>query len=256
MVLLGSHVDRADVLAGATSRSAEVVQVFLSSPQSWSAPRPRGDEELLASSPLPVFVHAPYLANPASLNPQVRSKTRACLQAQCAAAARVRARGLVVHGGHPTGSGTVDDGIAGWLETLRGWEPQTRILIENTAGGNAAVARRFDSFARLLDALRSAGHDVGVVLDTCHAHAGGERLAGVADRLVAFAGAVDLVHVNDSKDGFDSGRDRHENLGRGSCDTDALAACVAAAGCPAVVETPGGADEQSADLAWLRERLG
>lgn len=254
-MLLGSHVDRSKVLQGAQQRGADVVQIFVSAPQSWAAPKPRGDEEELRQSGLPVFVHAPYLANPASLNPDVRAKTKRCLREQGEAAYLVGARGLVVHGGHPTGSGTVEDGIKGWLEVLDGLESPTRILIENTAGGNAAVARRFDAFARLLDALRSRGHDVGVVLDTCHAHAGGEDLEGVVERLVAFAGAVDLVHVNDSKDSFDSGRDRHERLGQGACNSEHIVAAVAAARCPAVVETPGGALEQGEDVAWLRERL-
>lgn len=254
-MLLGSHVDRKDVLAGASVRGAEVVQVFLSAPRSWAPPGVRGDEDVLRESGVPIFVHAPYLANPASANPEVREKTRTCLQQQMLAASRVGALGVVVHGGHPTGNGTVEDGIKGWLEVLQDLEMPTRILIENTAGGSAAVARRFDAFSRLLDRLRGAGHDVGVVLDTCHAHAGGEDLHGVCERLISFAGAIDLVHVNDSKDGFDTGRDRHEALGRGMCDPEAIVEAVRNAGCPAVVETPGGAAEQAADVAWLREKL-
>ena len=35
---------------------------------------------------------------------------------------------------------------------------------------------------------------------------------------------------------------------------DQLIACVAAAKAPIVVETPGGATEHKADIAWLRER--
>lgn len=254
-MLIGSHVDRKNVIAGASERSAEVVQIFLSAPRTWAAPVERGDEDLLRTSGIPVFVHAPYLVNPASLNPEVRSKSRKALAEQTTAAARVGALGVVVHGGHPTGNGTLEDGINGWLEVMEGLETPTRVLIENTAGGSAAVARRFEAFCRLLDALRGRGHDVGVVLDTCHAHAGGEELHGVCERLLAFAGAIDLVHVNDSKDGFDTGRDRHEALGKGMCDPAAIVEAVRQAGCPAVVETPGGAEEQADDIRWLRKRL-
>jgi deoxyribonuclease-4 len=256
MLLLGTHVDRPAALADAEACQAEVIQLFLSAPRTWAAPKRRGDEEAIAASGLAVYVHAPYLANPASANPEVRAKTRQCLQEQTAAAVAVGARGVVVHGGHPTGSGTVDDGIAGWLEVLAGWEPVVPILVENTAGGTAAVARRFDDFARLYDALRTHGHQIGVCLDTCHAHAGGESLDRCVERLVRFAGQVDFVHVNDSKDPFDSGRDRHENLGAGLCALDEIVGAVAAAGCPAVVETPGGVQAQAADVALLRSRLG
>ena len=36
----------------------------------------------------------------------------------------------------------------------------------------------------------------------------------------AITGRVDLIHANDSKDGFDTGRDRHDNLGRGRIDPE------------------------------------
>jgi deoxyribonuclease-4 len=255
-MLLGSHVSRATALDDARAIDADVVQVFLSAPQTWASPRPRGDEQALRDSGLALFVHAPYLVNPASLNPDVRAKSRVALEAQAAAAHAIGARGLIVHGGHPTGSGTIADGISGWLEVLDGWQGAVPLLIENTAGGNAAVARRFDAFAQLVDAVRAQGHNVGVCLDTCHAHAGGEGLAGIVERLVAFAGAIDFMHVNDSKDGFDSGRDRHENLGQGQCAIDELLAAVGSANCPAVVETPNGLSAQAADVALLRQALG
>jgi len=63
------------------------------------------------------------------------------------------------------------------------------------------------------------------------------------------------VHCNDSRDAFGSGADRHANLGAGRIDPSLLLAVVAAAGAPVVCETPGGADGQRADIAWLREQL-
>ena len=108
--------------------------------------------------------------------------------------------------------------------------------------------------ARLWDTLD--GFDVGFCLDTCHAHAGGEELLGIVDRVKAITGRIDLVHANDSKDTFDSGRDRHDNFGRGKIDPKLISAVVRAANAPVVVETPGGADGQRADIAMLREHLG
>ena len=93
------------------------------------------------------------------------------------------------------------------------------MLIENTAGGDNACARRFDALARLWDAIGE--FEVGFCLDTCHAHAGGEDLLDVVDRVKAITGRIDLIHANDSKDAFDSGRDRHDNLGSGKIDPGA-----------------------------------
>ena len=106
---------------------------------------------------------------------------------------------------------------------------------------------------RLWEALD--GFDVGFCLDTCHAWAGGIELPEAVDRVKAVTGRIDLVHANDSKDGFDRGRDRHANFGTGSIDPDDLVALVSAAGAPVVCETPGGAQGQGADIAFLRDRL-
>jgi deoxyribonuclease-4 len=255
-MLLGAHVDRADVLDAAKTTGSEVIQVFLSAPLSWASPRKREDEMVLRESGLALFVHAPYLLNPASINPEVRRKTRQALIAQGEAAARIGAAGLVVHGGHPTGDGDIRDGISGWVEVLRDLDLPVKLLIENTAGGKAAVARSFDAFAELYGALHGAGHEVGVCLDTCHAHAGGEELVRACERMRSFAGSIDLVHANDSRDAFNSGRDRHANLGAGECGLEAVAQCVADAGCPAVVETPGGVEMMRDDIIALREKVG
>ena len=100
------------------------------------------------------------------------------------------------------------------------------------------------------------GDTVGFCLDTCHAHAGGEELVGLVDRVKAITGRIDLVHANDSRDAFDSGADRHANFGDGEVEPDALAEVVRQAGVPVVVETPGGREGQAADIAWLQgERL-
>ncbi len=80
---------------------------------------------------------------------------------------------------------------------------------------------------------------VGFCLDTCHAHAGGNALETVVDDVRRITGRIDLVHCNDSRDEFDSGADRHANLGAGRIDPDLLAAVVRDAGAPVVCETPG-----------------
>ena len=87
------------------------------------------------------------------------------------------------------------------------------MLIENTAGGTNAVARRFDRLAMLWDAVGEFG--AGFCLDTCHAFAGGEQLDDIVDRVLGITGRIDLVHANDSRDTFDSGADRHANFGTG-----------------------------------------
>ncbi|MCW2643606.1 MAG: endonuclease [Dactylosporangium sp.] len=254
---IGAHLDSTDPLAAAAARSADVVQFFLSDPQGWATPEPRSDASDLRNSDIDVFVHAPYVINVATLNNRIRIPSRKLLMAHASAAAEIGAQGLIVHGGHVNKGDDIAKGFDNWRKTFTYAAESggfaSRVLIENTAGGDNACARRFDALARLWDAIGE--YEVGFCLDTCHAHAGGEELLGIVDRVKAITGRIDLVHANDSRDAFESGRDRHTNLGQGTIDPDLLVAVVRAAGCPVVVETPGGVEGQAADIAFLRGRL-
>jgi deoxyribonuclease IV len=253
MVLIGAHVDPADPLAEAAARQADVIQFFLSDPQGWKAPLPRADADALRATEVGIYIHAPYLVNVATTTNKIRIPSRKIMAEHAAAAAGIGARGLIVHAGHVNTGDDPEQGFANWRKTLERAEFPVPILIENTAGGDNAMARRLDRLARLWDVI---GHfDVGFCLDTCHAHAGGEELFGLVDRVKAITGRIDLVHANDSRDPFDSGADRHANLGDGQMDADAIVAVCAAAGAPIIVETPGGTDGQGADIALLRSRL-
>jgi deoxyribonuclease-4 len=255
---IGAHVDSVDPLDAAATRKAETVQFFLADPQGWKNPEPRADAEQLRTADIDVYIHAPYVINVATRNNRVRIPSRKLLLAHATAAATVGAKALIVHGGHVGKGDDIATGFDNWRKTFAYAAESggfaTPVLIENTAGGDNACARRLDALARLWDVIGE--YDVGFCLDTCHAHAGGEGLLDVVDRVKAITGRIDLVHANDSKDGFDSGRDRHDNFGQGQIDPELLVAVVRAADAPVVVETPGGIDGQSADIAYLRERVG
>ncbi len=255
---IGAHVDSADPLAEAKARDADVVQFFLSDPQGYQPPAARADAEALRSADVDIYIHAPYLVNVATTNNRIRIPSRKLLLAHATGAAGIGARGVIVHGGHVNAGDDLAVGIDNGRKTFayaadNGGFPLP-VLIENTAGGDNACARRFDALARLWDAIGQ--YDVGFCLDTCHAYSGGEDLVGIVDRVRAITGRIDLVHANGSKDPFDSGRDRHENFAAGTIDPRLIAEVVRTAGAPVVVETPGGVEGQAADIAYLREQVG
>lgn len=252
-MIVGAHTPAAHPLAEAEKRNAGAVQIFLSNPQSWKKPNPRADAAELAAAEIPIYVHAPYLINVCADNNRVRIPSRKILQQTCDAAAEIGAAGVVVHGGHVTGEGEVAEGYDRWRKALEQVETEVPILIENTAGGDKAVARRLDQLEDLWEVIGDLGP--GFVLDTCHAWAGGEPLEGLVERVQEAIGRIDLVHLNDSRDPFDSRRDRHANIGHGLIPEADLAAVVRHAGCPVIVETPGGAPDQAADIAWARTAL-
>jgi deoxyribonuclease IV len=252
---IGAHVSDNDPVSSATQRNAEAVQFFLADPQGWKAPGPHPQAAQLCSADLEVYVHSPYVINVASLNNRIRIPSRKLLAQYAVAAATVGARGLVVHGGHVVKGEDPAQGVENWRKMFVRQSAEggfgTRILVENTAGGDNAMARRFDSLARLWDAI--GGYDVGFCLDTCHAFAAGEDLTDVVDRVMAITGRIDLVHCNNSRDEFGSARDRHAPLRQGTIDAEQLVAVCAAAGATVVLETD--PDSQAQDIAWLRERL-
>lgn len=249
-MLIGAHTPSEHPLAEAEARHADLVQIFLSNPQGWKKPNPRRDAAELRDSPIPIYVHAPYLINVCADNNRVRIPSRKILQETCDAASDIDAEAVIVHGGHVTGDGPQEEGIDRWRKALDALDSEMTVLIENTAGGDKAVARRVEWIGRLWEEIGSYG--VGFVLDTCHAWAGGEPLDDLVERVLAATGRIDLVHANDSKDPFDSRRDRHQNLGAGEIPKEDLARVIVEAGAPVVVETPGGAAEQATDIEWVR----
>ena len=263
MTTVGAHVEQEDPVAEAVARGTTLVQFFLGDPQSYRGPvvryagGPAGLRADAEAAGVSLYVHAPYPINVAATNNRIRIPGRKLLQQHLHAAAEIGAKGVIVHGGHLGKDEDPAVGFDNWRKCIDGLELPVPLLIENTAGGENAMARRLDAIARLWEALGSAsgGDTVGFCLDTCHAHAGGNDLSTVVDRVLAITGRIDLVHANDSRDDFDSGADRHTNLGSGFIDGAELVDVVRAAGAPAVCETPGGVEGQSADIGWLRDHL-
>ncbi len=253
--LVGAHVAPDDPLAEAAALGADCVQVFLSNPQGWRKPEDRDDAEELRASSVPLYVHAPYLINVCSPRNNVRYGSRKILQQTCDAAAAVGSVAVVVHPGHAEDG--IDAGIGRWGRTLEMLDSKVPLYIENTAGGENAVARRFDALARLWEVV-SAQHgdvEIGFCFDTCHAHAAGEELDDAVERVLAIVGRIDLLHANDSRDPPGTGADRHANLGKGTMGAEVLRDMIRAAGARVVCETPGSAKDMRADLAFVREAL-
>jgi len=274
MVRIGAHDREGDPLAVAQATGAEVVQFFLGDPQGWDPPSfPGGDpaalREALAAAGLDVYIHAPYGINVASANNRIRIPSRQLLAQQLTAAAAIGAKGLIVHGGHVTGGVADEVGYDNWRKAMERIGRPVPLLIENTAGGDHAMARGLEAIARLWDVIgdlggewdgggladdggEQASGEIGFCLDTCHAFAGGDELAGIVDRVKAVTGRIDLVHCNNSRDEFGSGRDRHATIDTGQIDPAQLLDVVRAAGAPVISETP----DPGADLRRQRGHAG
>lgn len=252
-MLIGAHVGEEDPLRDAKELGLDAVQIFLVDPQSFSKPVPRQDAEELKASSLPIYVHAPYRLNPCHPAPRVRVPSRKTLAQNVDAAAEIGAAGVIVHGGHAE-----DDPLEGstrWWKVFNERRFPVKVLIENTAGGDNAVARSVDQIARLWEKLE--GFEVGFCFDTCHAHAAnppGEDLVKMVEQIVSIVGTIDVLHCNDSRDLPGTGADRHANIGAGKMDPEVIKDMILASKAPVLIlETPWpGAVE---DLEWVRRQL-
>lgn len=253
MVRIGAHVDGEYPLKAASELGVECVQVFLSAPQGFEKPPDRDDADELLASPVDLYVHAPYRINVCSPKPNIRYGSRKILQQTCEAAGAVGAAAVIVHPGHAEDG--VDEGVKRWARTLEMLTSEVPVYLENTAGGENAVARRAEALAKLWAAVTAQETDVevGFCFDTCHAHAAGEDLSDVVERMRAITGRIDLCHANDSRDAAGSGADRHANLGAGQMDPDDIRAMIRACEAPVIVETPGAGHPE--DLAFVRAAL-
>lgn len=257
-ILLGAHIGAGltKVNARADDLGATAVQLFVGSPMTWNLQK----SATTTTTPIqhdwnvPVYIHAAYLANPASSDPQIRAKTAAYLNKQIEVTADLGAAGLIIHGGHNSG-GSVTDGIAGWVEVLDQIELKAPLLIENTAGGNAAPARTLEGWRKLWKAVGDRPN-LGVCIDSAHAFAGGLPLDGLADRIMNITGRIDLIHGNGTLAGFGSGRDKHSSLYDSLIPVKDIAALGRDSGAPIILETPSGRDGQIVELNMLRGELG
>ncbi len=274
---IGAHVPTRGGLLSAIGAArecgAEAVQLFISNPRSWLPPRiGRGEaEEFRAawreSGLGPLFVHAPYLVNIASPNPEFLLKSVDLVRRSVAAAAAIGATGFVVHSGSggPDEPSPAFERAAATLQATVPESDETVILVELTAGTSGSVAATFPEATRLFDAVDD--ERLRLCADTCHLFVAGYgldepdgaracfdelRSTGLADRLV-------LVHANDAKFGRGSRRDRHERIGEGHIGRDGFAAILAE---PAVrdlslvLETPGDLADHRAQIELLRGLAG
>jgi deoxyribonuclease IV len=260
-MLVGAHVSPAGGLYRAVERGTglgvRAIQIFNQSPRAWR-PTAYGEEDLarfreaMAASEIgAVLIHAVYLVNCASEDPDIRSKSLASLTHSLRVGDGIGATAVVVHPGSAK-TGPVGPAIqragAVFAAALADSE-RCPLHLENTAGTGGTLGRSFDELAALIDA---GGGDprLGLCLDSCHLLSSGYEirtpaaLGAVLDDFEHAVGPNRLgsLHLNDSQTPLGSNRDRHANVGEGELGLDGARAFVNEprfAGLACVLETPG-----------------
>ncbi len=246
-VLIGAHVSPAGGLPKAIERGLErgcsAIQIFNQSPRMWRPTAYREEDvaafrEAMAGSQIDaVLIHAVYLLNCASEDPEIRAKSLASLTHSLRVGQQIGASGVVLHPGSAK-TGAPAKAIARAGEAIREALAESdgcELHLENTAGTGGTLGRSIDELAQLLDA---AGGDVRlrVCLDSCHLFASGYDIrtySGMDDAMNEIQRKIGLervgsLHLNDSQTPLGSNRDRHANIGAGELGETGCAAFLSA----------------------------
>lgn len=240
------------------------VQIFSHSSRSWEFAIPDAhvlDPYLRARSGASfsdVFIHASYLINMASDDPEIARKSMETLEKELATARLMQAKGLVLHPGSARGGERkkaclrAASRIQEVLDRVPG--DGAPLLLENTAGAGSMLGARPEEMSEIYEAIGRPDR-TGICLDSCHLFASGYDLSeeGAGEEIVArFCEAIpgrrpSLWHLNDALFPRGSGRDRHAGLGEGHIGLPALGQLVrlaVASDVPIVLETPKGEGDE------------
>ena len=270
---VGAHLSTTGGVDKAVERAHAIgcnaLQVFSGSPRMWRrTPLDKIDNKKIFAnqekySVKPIFTHALYLVNLASDKPELLEKSVNALKHDLKFDSHINGAGVIIHLGSHQGRGfdaAKDQMVQIITEILADTPEDSLFIIENSAGQKGKIASDLTEIRWLLDQLKSKR--VKWCFDTCHGFAAGKALAGknnVIDEMERLNLINDLVclHVNDTRDTFGAGRDRHANIGEGSIGIDDFKEFLndpRIKHIPIITEVPGtdgkGTDKENVDKLW------
>ncbi len=136
----------------------------------------------------------------------------------------------------------------------------TTVLLETMAGKGSEVGRSFEEIRQIIDRV-DLKEKLGVCLDTCHIYDAGydivNDLDGVLKEFDSVLGIDRLkaIHLNDSKNPFESHKDRHEKIGEGTLGIDTVKNIVThpiLKELPFFLETPNEIDGYKREIELIR----
>lgn len=230
---IGGHVSSSGGINNAVINTLEIggnaIQIFAGSPRMWARslyPTKVADDfkKLVAEKDLnPVYIHALYLTNLASDNPEMLAKSIKALEIDMKNSAAIGGAGVVLHIGSHQGRGWDHDReqvISSLKEVLVNTPDDSILLLENSAGQQGKIGS-LPELKDILDAIPNPR--LKVCLDTAHAFEAGYNFTtsdGVEMwikeiEVTIGLDKIELFHLNDSKTPLGSGRDNHQNIGDG-----------------------------------------
>ena len=155
--------------------------------------------------------------------------------------------------------------IAGALNSAITKEQTTWVLLETMAGKGTEIGRSFEELRAIIDRIQIRDR-VGVCLDTCHIFDAGYDIKDNTDQVLeTFDKVIGLerlkaIHINDTKNPYQSHKDRHETIGNGYLGIETFRKVInhpALRHLPFYLETPNELPGYAREIALLKtERTG
>lgn len=151
--------------------------------------------------------------------------------------------------------------IAKQLNDVLTEDMTTTVLLETMAGKGSEVGRSFEELRQIIDAVK-LNDKLGICFDTCHVYDAGynivDDLDGVLNEFDRIIGIDRLkaIHMNDSKNPFESHKDRHEKIGEGSIGFNTMVSIInhpKLQNIPIILETPNELDGYAKEIKMLRD---
>ena len=209
-----------------------------------------------------ILAHAPYTINVCSADEGIRKFGKDTMKDDLEKLEFVPGNMYNFHPGSHVGQG-VDEGIRLIIEALNEilWKEQsTTVLLETMAGKGSEVGRSFEELKRIIDGVELK-EKLGVCLDTCHVYDAGYDIVNNLDKVldefdkVIGIDRLKAIHINDSKNPFESHKDRHEKIGEGSIGIEAFKRIInhpKLRDLPFYLETPNELDGYEKEIALLK----
>lgn len=209
-----------------------------------------------------VLAHAPYTLNACSADEKTREFAREMMADDLERMEYLPNNLYNFHPGSHVKQG-VEVGINYIVDMLNSVikpEQTTTVLLETMAGKGTEIGRNFEEIAEIISRVE-LNEKLGVCLDTCHIYDGGydivNNLDEVLDEFDRIIGLDRLhaIHLNDSKNPFNSHKDRHEKIGEGSIGVDAISRIInnpRLRNLPFFLETPNELDGYKKEIELLR----
>ena len=226
---VGGHVSAAGNLANAIKNTLNIggncLQIFAGSPRSWARklyPESEANkfkEEITSKDINPVFIHALYLVNLGTDNPELLQKSFNSLLFDLQNGDLINCSGIVVHLGSHQGRGfaSIKGQVIEQIQKLIVATKTTPFLIENSAGQKGKIGT-LDEITQIFAEIKS--DRLKICLDTAHLFESGIDIIELSK--FALLDKVACLHLNDSKTAFDSRNDQHANLGDGQIGLEKL----------------------------------